>query len=354
MNDKKVNMLLEAFGELEDDILEEAANADDIKTLKEAVRNDSKTIRIHSTLRTVVAAIIAIAVVVASFITVDKLNLFMVDEPADNSSAHANISSSQTSSKKQSDEKEENMQSEPEDDHNNGTTSKYDDTYSNNNSSNYSSHHSGSDGFAIKSLDMLNFYSVKQVVSEMSFLPISTVNKPLAINTSKVVNYPINPSAEFIVTMVTYFQIELKDERGFLAQKLGGTGVVEVAITENNLENMITFKRGDRYYSCLLNGASYDSDGSLVSYRFSTHKYIEGFNIIKDFEQDNFLFTVLFQDNKVVGIESAWFNDEDADDSSIDEISLIEDYCVVMFTKRSFTISQLEVYFKNQTSQQGV
>lgn len=62
----------------------------------------------------------------------------------------------------------------------------------------------------------------------------------------------------FEITMAAYFNIKLNNPNGFLAQKLGGTGKVEVAITKNNFKDLITFKRGEKYYSChAVNGTFY-------------------------------------------------------------------------------------------------
>lgn len=104
-------------------------------------------------------------------------------------------------------------------------------------------------------------------------------------NEGKVYYYALDPNEVFSVSRVIFFQIEIKEDNGFLASKVG-TGVVDVVITENSLEPMITFKNGDRYYSCCEN--SLLDNGKL----YSTHKYIEGFYIIKNLEQENYSFSV--------------------------------------------------------------
>ena len=88
--------------------------------------------------------------------------------------------------------------------------------------------------------------------------------------------YEIDPNERFRITKVIAFQIGLTDPEGFLAKRLG-TGIVDVVITESNLEIMITFHAHGKYYTCLMNG------GGKTNYQFSTHKYIEGFNIVKNF-----------------------------------------------------------------------
>ena len=105
--------------------------------------------------------------------------------------------------------------------------------------------------------------------------------------TEKIYYYKLDPNEAFTVTSVLFFQIEIQNGDGFLASKLG-TGTVDVVITENSLEPMITFKNGDRYYSCCEN--SLLDNGKL----YSTHKYIEGFYIVKNLEQENYSFSVLY------------------------------------------------------------
>ena len=104
-------------------------------------------------------------------------------------------------------------------------------------------------------------------------------------NEEKVYYYELDPNEVFSVSRVIFFQIEIKNANGFLASKVG-TGIIDVVITENSLEPMITFRNGDRYYSCCEN--SLLDNGKL----YSTHKYIEGFYIVKNLEQENYSFSV--------------------------------------------------------------
>ena len=209
--------------------------------------------------------------------------------------------------------------------------------------------------YFIDSIDKINFYSAKKIVDEKSLLPVSikTKNSPSAnvvFLSNNVVTYPFDRNKVFTVTMVTYFTVELKDENGFLAQKLGGTGLVEVVVTQNDLDvmgYMITFKKGDKYYSCLMNGASYDPASHKTEREFSTHKYIDGFNLVKNKEQENYTFIVHYEGSKVVGFECDIFNEVPLK-NNVDEITFVDDRCVVIFTKQYFTVDQLEAYIKNE------
>lgn len=209
------------------------------------------------------------------------------------------------------------------------------------------------DKYSIDSIDKVNFYSAKKIISDNSLLPIGTSENGLTMPNvtmlgSKYAEYPIDKNKVFTITMVTYFKIELNNEKGFLAQKLGGTGLVEVVVTENNLEQlgrMITFKRNDKYYTCLMNNEEYN--GSKKSYGFSSHKYIKGFNLVKNKEQENYRFTVHYDGTNVVGFDCEPFHSEPKK-YVVDDVTLVEDYCIVFYTKQNFTIGQLESYYKNE------
>lgn len=207
------------------------------------------------------------------------------------------------------------------------------------------------DEVVIDSLDKLNYYTVKRLTADSSMAPLSifTGNNYISPNLD-FSKYEISPDAVFEITMAAYFNIKLNNPNGFLAQKLGGTGKVEVAITKNNFKDLITFKRGEKYYSCLMNNSSVDISNGYKEEEigFSTHIYVEDFSLVKNLKQENFLFTVTFNDANVVGIKAERFR-EDATSApygyEVDSINLVGDYCVVVFQKRSFTAADLEKYF---------
>ena len=206
----------------------------------------------------------------------------------------------------------------------------------------------------IDSIDKINFYSAKKIINDKSLFPIGMNHNnncvPNIISLAKTyAEYPIDRNKVFTTTMVTYFTIELNDEKGFLAQKLGGTGLVEVVVTQNNIDDlgqMITFKREEKYYTCFANGGYNDPDSDKMGHEFSSHKYIEGFNIIKNKEQENYKFTVHYDGSRVIGFECAPFHSVPTN-YAVDNVTFIEDFCVVLYTKQTFTIDELELFFKN-------
>ena len=219
-------------------------------------------------------------------------------------------------------------------------------------SSSQSSHTNEKPTYFIDSIDKINFYSAKKIINDTSLLPLSA-GTDLKFGNGRVtlltnyVEYPIDRNKVFTSTMVTYFTINLNDERGFLAQKLGGTGKVEVVVTQNDIDfmgEMITFKRGDRYFSCLCNSASNHAQMGKSFSVFSTHKYIDGFNIVKNMQQENYEFTVLYEGSKVVDFTCSPFYSTPTK-YTVDNVTLNEDACIAIFTTQTFTIDQLEVLF---------
>lgn len=208
--------------------------------------------------------------------------------------------------------------------------------------------------FVIDSIDKINFYSAKKILNDTSLFPFGTnLENPTSQNNVLLSNnyhkYPIDRDKVFTVTMVTYFTIKLNNPEGFLAKKLGGTGIVEVVVTENNMEDisqMITFKRGEKYYSCIINGENLDLDSKRMCRSFSSHKYIDGFNIIKNFDQKNYEFIVTYEGTRVLDFECVPFKSASSKYKP-DDITFIEDNSVVIFTQQNFTIDQLEAFLKS-------
>ena len=203
------------------------------------------------------------------------------------------------------------------------------------------------DKFEIDSLDKLNFYSVKKAISEIDFAPLSNSGQQ-----AKVVNLTesnkfknINADTPFTITMYSYFKINLENSRGFLASKLGGTGLVDVVITKNDFENMITFKKGDKYFSCLQDSATENSMS------FSTYKYIDGFKLVENYGRENYEFTISFDGDRVTGIETDIFNSNIGFyEYTSDRIKFVDNYSVVVYQTKTVTIAELEKMFSGENS----
>lgn len=150
--------------------------------------------------------------------------------------------------------------------------------------------------------------------------------------------YALDPNEPFYINKVSMFQIELTDENGFLASKLG-LGIVDVVILENCIwgENMITFRNGDNFFSCLSDG------GGIRQLGFSTHKFVEGFFIVKNIEQENYGFYV---DVDELGQAIAFHcGERENGGDRVDQNVKVVSTTVISNESRCFTVAELEEYF---------
>jgi len=202
--------------------------------------------------------------------------------------------------------------------------------------------------FTIESIDMVNYYSAMRVLEDTDEqASISTDTRyPMQMSAKEAVDTvyyeELSPTAVFTVTGAVFFRIQVDDEACFLASKVG-TGTVDVVITENNFEPMITFKNGDRFFTCCQN-AGY-IDGML----YYTHKYIEGFYFVKNFGQKNYSFriyyndfTLDYQNSKALRIETY---ESITDLGETEAVFPVVGDTLITNKRASFTIAELEQYF---------
>ncbi len=229
-------------------------------------------------------------------------------------------------------------------------------TQSNNNSDGNISSGIIKENVKITSLDKLNFYAVKKAIAENEVALSS--NLAQKSNAAKLGNNrsfgllnlvnstanSVNANSTFTITMYSYFTITLNDTRGFLAQKLGGTGSVEVVITRNNFNNMITFKKGERYYSCL------QTSSTEKAMSFSSRKYVDGFKLVENFDQENYEYTVYFEGDKIIGMNCGRFEGNGNYKYVADDIKFNDNFCFVIHKKQTFTAEQLESLFDSNNS----
>lgn len=160
--------------------------------------------------------------------------------------------------------------------------------------------------------------------------------------------YELDPDQSFYVNKVSMFQIELTDENGFLASKLG-LGIVDVVITEDCIwgDSMITFRNGELFFSCLSNGWHRDQETWGCQWDFSTHKYIEGFYIVKNFAQENYSFYV---DVDASGQARALECRESQNGGyRADQNVKVVSSTILSNEGGQFTIAELEEYFNNDS-----
>ena len=160
-----------------------------------------------------------------------------------------------------------------------------------------------------------------------------------------IIQYELSRDDVFSFEKVSMFQIILTDAEGFLASRLG-LGVVDVVITEDCIwgEGLITFRNGENFFSCLSNGFMYDKSNSYCRWDFSTHKYVDGFYIVKNIEQENYAFYIdMDAAGQVTGFECGLSeNGGDRADRNV----TVSSSTVISSAGGRFTLSELEAYFK--------
>ena len=91
-------------------------------------------------------------------------------------------------------------------------------------------------------------------------------------------HYPIEIKPTYTFSNFVYFDFT-SEECDFLEANIGN-GLIHGLMVQTEIygELMIVLKNEDRYFSCFLNG------GGGGVYRFGAHKFIEGFDLVKDLD----------------------------------------------------------------------
>ena len=135
-------------------------------------------------------------------------------------------------------------------------------------------------------------------------------------------HYPIDIQESYVFSNFIYFSF-VSENCEFLEERIGNGNIDALVVeTEFFSEKMIVLKNEDKLYSCLLNGARYGgSDGGY--YEFSAHKFIEGFDLVKDLEA-KYPITVKFGDSPA-SLTNISFGGKNAAVFNIDTETIIND-----------------------------
>lgn len=357
--------LLELITELDDDILTEAIATDDEKKLRALVSKNKIFIFKPLFLR-VAALILCVGLVLASVIlqNVDKNtttnitanNSFPSTETSSNSKVSSELKEDASSSEVLHNQNgsSSNISSEKPFD-NSTSTDKYQSQQEQ--SSEESSSNNVYKDYFINSIDKMNFYMVKAAIENGGVLPVSKrkakKSNLLSLSGSEIC-YKIDLDTVFWVTRGCYFTITLNEKNGFLAKKLGGIGLVEVVVIENSVDDMITFKRGERFYSCILNEKTYADIGLYSNEKlfFSTHKYIDGFNVVRNPDPVNFMFIAYYKNIKesseLTDFSCNFYRSSNSDNSNLlpDSVTLNKNSIKVVNIEQFVTVNDLEKIYK--------
>lgn len=163
-------------------------------------------------------------------------------------------------------------------------------------------------------------------------------------DTDTKIYYDLYDWGAFTVKRTVYFQIELSDETAFLASRLG-VGRIEVAVAIGDIYddlNMITFRNGDRFFSCMYHGYyGINDDTGAEKYAFAAYRYIEGFYYVKDLQYEHYEFHIEIspQSDAVFRCEYRHSGDED------ETVTVLKNSTYCIDKEVTYTIEELEEYF---------
>lgn len=161
--------------------------------------------------------------------------------------------------------------------------------------------------------------------------------------------YDLYDWGAFTVKHVIYFQMELSGENTFLTSRLGA-GIVEVAISIGDVHddlNMITFRNGEKFFSCMFHGYwGINQETGAEKYAFAAYRYIEGFYYVKNLKYEHFEFYV-----EVDKVGDAVFTcDYQHTGTKEDIVSVIQGSTHYVDKEVTYTIEELESYFNPSAS----
>lgn len=108
-------------------------------------------------------------------------------------------------------------------------------------------------------------------------------------------HYPLALDEVFTFSNFLYFEFETEGNE-FLEERIGNGHIYGLALDVKGSfleEGIIILKNNDKYYSCLTNGGGVDTLTHIQTTTYSSHKIIEGFDIIKD--MSNMRYITLYQ-----------------------------------------------------------
>ena len=217
----------------------------------------------------------------------------------------------------------------------------------------------------IDSLDEVNYYAglmalkegetlqeMENAASEPSVYPLSTSQSH-----TKRTDYWNISDEQMTITVAICFTIEVTERNAFLASKVGiGTVSVmitdlKVGVTEPNTVgktplSMITFKNGEKYYSCL----SKLNDLFTGENKFYSNQYIDGFCMVESSETNGWFSVAIDMDDQTV-TACDWIDiQQDQNNEEMHRLTLAGESVKFYRGYHLFTLDSLLAYYGGSTS----
>ena len=166
-------------------------------------------------------------------------------------------------------------------------------------------------------------------------------------DTDDVRYYDLCDFGELTIERTVYFQMELTDENGFLTRHLG-VGTVEVAVALGDYLadlSMITFRNGDKFYSCMYHGyCGINEKTNAEIYAFAAYRYIDGFYYVKNLQYEHYEFYL-----EVGATDVDFYCKYQHTGEEDEQVKVLKgtNYCIDQ--KVTYTIEELEAYFNGES-----
>ena len=153
----------------------------------------------------------------------------------------------------------------------------------------------------------------------------------------------------FTIKTAIRFAVTVAEEDPFLTEKLGA-GVAEVVLTDLNFGinslTVMTFRHGDRFFSCTTESYSLEDGENL----FGTHLYVKGFCFYKDLTQGVRLFLVTYdrENEQITAMKWSPYNRIQSQ-APVYTVQINEGGTQVIHGSYSFTVDDLKRYYGGQT-----
>ena len=153
------------------------------------------------------------------------------------------------------------------------------------------------------------------------------------------------------ITTAIYFKINVTENDTLLALKIG-TGEAEVIVTDLcigiNPHAMITFKNGDKYFSCLTEMSDLKSQEN----RFGSHLQIDGFKMVKNrVDEMTTFFNFVLNDDKTEIESFSWTHyNKIPSEAILHDIEFLPETVFVSYSIYKFTLKELYAYWKGKDS----
>ena len=146
-------------------------------------------------------------------------------------------------------------------------------------------------------------------------------------------HYPIPLYNPIRFSDFLYFEFDAEGS-DFLAERVGNGHIKALILTVNirSTQRMLILKNGENYYSCLTNSGGPNGENDVAYYQFSAHKTLDGFEVIKDFNNMRSVVCYFNETGTYLDLEALSTIEIEGTSFSVDRESIYYDNVMVVST----------------------